>query len=704
MSGSKLAAVMRHLGELDAAKSELYCADKEEHPKEIPVADTEELIEGYERRANLGRFNLYSTIDKIREAAPRKPMWLTVYNEHLAAESSDEEHCDSGRDDTANAQEKEETTDNNEKPCEDNNQETSDGVTSAENIGDVNDNEASEKEGILSDHESNGDAESLASEYVPPQVEEPPGEDPPEFDLPPPLAESSLSSPFHPSHYPSPWPFIPFANPQPPVLLQKRIPLHLLPQTLYVHDPYKLLCARPLKRDDTPWLSKPDIIHEYQLSLLPRVREQVKEARRKAEEEEDWKSKTLHVYRIAQTKEEEERFEPVIEVPLPPYQRRPTVVEEAHLYLSPTGKLGSGNHSIVYKAEWELPRDVFTEPKFCNVCLKQAIKDEVQKLKKSGKWDEMLRSVGRGPAGFEGGPSERPSDISPHEGPICEEGEVLEREMTTFLCFDEPGPKWMREMDRLFGSSTAEGSVAMDIDAAGKPTPRVPFEDYAIIRINPKLRYQNPCYPETVCPHGLFLGPAPVPRTTRFEVAAKLSVQHDNHLAREAANYQKFPDHFFQHWNGFNIVPPLHDPVPVHALVPQFYGYYTPVVPDEDEDSGYEDASPPPRPYLSPILLLEHCGARIDPEKLSYDDRQECTSLLLRFHKEGWIHDSFAARNILAQKGSPTEFPIDREVAEQLSFRLIDFGRSMKYKDALDAAREEGVALKLFGLQYGACI
>ncbi|KAG2070566.1 hypothetical protein BDR04DRAFT_1142719 [Suillus decipiens] len=43
---------------------------------------------------------------------------------------------------------------------------------------------------------------------------------------------------------------------------------------------------------------------------------------------------------------------------------------------------------------------------------------------------------------------------------------------------------------------------------------------------------------------------------------------HDLHLAQEAENYQSFPDHFFQHWTGYNIVPPIHDPVPVGALCP----------------------------------------------------------------------------------------------------------------------------------------
>ncbi|KAF9233295.1 hypothetical protein BU15DRAFT_54086, partial [Melanogaster broomeanus] len=147
-------------------------------------------------------------------------------------------------------------------------------------------------------------------------------------------------------------------------------------------------------------------------------------------------------------------------------------------------------------------------------------------------------------------------------------------------------------------------------------------------------------------------------------------IENDRHLAREAQNYQKFPEHFFQNYNGYNIVPPIHDPVPVHALVPQFYGYYTP-------GPGSEVPTVMMRLYLSPILLLELCGSPIEPDNLPIDDQQECTSLFLRLHEDGWLHESVAARNILAQQGGPTELPIARACTrKQLSYRLIDFGRS----------------------------
>ncbi|KAG1739589.1 hypothetical protein EDB19DRAFT_1635754 [Suillus lakei] len=55
-TGSRLAKWMRQAGEL-TAKDELFWADKEEDPKEIPVADIGELIGCYDTRVNLGIFN-----------------------------------------------------------------------------------------------------------------------------------------------------------------------------------------------------------------------------------------------------------------------------------------------------------------------------------------------------------------------------------------------------------------------------------------------------------------------------------------------------------------------------------------------------------------------------------------------------------------------------------------------------------------------
>jgi len=177
---------------------------------------------------------------------------------------------------------------------------------------------------------------------------------------------------------------------------------------------------------------------------------------------------------------------------------------------------------------------------------------------------------------------------------------------------------------------------------------------------------------------------APVPRTAKFTVVAKLSLEHDQHLSREAINYHKFPEHFFQHYNGYTIISQLHTIVPVNAVVPQFYGYYMP----KKDQAGSEG-------YLSPLLLLEHCGAPIDPDELSLEDQEECASLLLRFQRAGWLHESFAPRNFLVQRGKPTEFPLTRECNPEASFRLIDFGRSRKYDNGSEKRAEEVEALRM---------
>lgn len=213
-----------------------------------------------------------------------------------------------------------------------------------------------------------------------------------------------------------------------------------------------------------------------------------------------------------------------------------------------------------------------------------------------------------------------------------------------------------------------------------------------ILRIRTTVKWQSPS--EKQCDHeSSSFGSGSVPRTVIVGVVAKLSIEHDLHLAQEAANYQSFPDHFFQHWNGYNVIPPIHDPIPVGAVCPQFYGYYTP---DDPTDSKYWGR---PR-YLSPILLLEYCGREIDPNELCQDDKQECASLVLRFHHAGWLHGSFAARNILWQQGKPTEWPIERPHSVK-SFRLIDFGRSIR-SDVAAVVLEKERAFQLLYLLHHA--
>ena len=475
------------------------------------------------------------------------------------------------------------------------------------------------------------------------------------------------SSPFHPSHYPEPWPFIPFSNPELSTLLQKRIPLHLLPQTLYVHDPYDLLSVRhdcyydPWLDREVPWLIKPPSVHRYKLNLIPGACDTAQKARKEAEAEEIKKKRVLHVYRFPPSEEERARGEPTYDVPLPTKPPGLTQVEEAHLYISPTGNLGEGNHSVVYKAEFELPRDLFLEPKMCSACVFNELQKEVRKLKESGKWRKMLRAAGceLPPKGDDEGSGEED-----HETPVPHE-----------------------EFDQEV-ISVQQHTQSNSKSSESTPCP----ETNPHVRVYcPEVRWEDP---QTPCEH--MPDRHLRPRTAMFQVAAKLSVRDDEQLEREARNYQSFPDHFFQHWSGYNIVRPIYNPVPVHALVPQFYGYYVPeVVPFS---IGME------RPgYLSPILLLEACGTQVVPSKLDADDREECVSLFLRFNHAGWLHESIAERNFLYQLGPPTMRPSERPIKGPSSFRLIDFGRSRFVEERVggEFRIEENDAIKLFNVSLG---
>ncbi|KAI5121411.1 hypothetical protein M0805_003183 [Coniferiporia weirii] len=161
------------------------------------------------------------------------------------------------------------------------------------------------------------------------------------------------------------------------------------------------------------------------------------------------------------------------------------------------------------------------------------------------------------------------------------------------------------------------------------------------------------------------------PPSQKVSVTAKLSLPdgtHSEHLRQEAYNYMAFPNHMSKHMNGYNVLQPMHHPTPVGAVVPQFYGFYGPDRSNEPVVQGK---------YMSSILLLEHCGVQIDPEKLCKDDRYECFSLLRRLHAAGYLHNSVYQRNILMQYGPLQMSPFQRS-KKHLRFRLIDFGRTAK--------------------------
>lgn len=306
---------------------------------------------------------------------------------------------------------------------------------------------------------------------------------------------------------------------------------------------------------------------------------------------------------------------PPVFVVLPSWPNRKQI-EEAHLYIAPVGRIGEGNHSFVYKAELELPRDALVEPEICDQCM---IEDAMAILKEQDgengerrdpKWDEKSGEY-----------VIRTTDIWP---------EVTEMK------------------DPITGKD--QKYVIIPGGQSKGLTYRGPFRVIES-RVQNQYLTKGP-----YCKHLRKEESAIHPLTSKVYVAAKLSKKGDSHLAAEAENYQKFPKHFFEHTNGYNIVPPLHDPTPLGAVVPQFYGYYVPdpveqaamsvekantgddkrketlddwdsdsvdhnLGSDTDSESQGKRKEEGKAGYLSPILLLEHCGEPLVPEKISVDDK-----------------------------------------------------------------------------------
>lgn len=314
--------------------------------------------------------------------------------------------------------------------------------------------------------------------------------------------------------------------------LQTKFPHSYLPRKLVVHDPWRVLevtraSQLRFKPDELKWGSRPDVIRIYNLKLS---------------EEGTNKQNPQHIG------------------PRPEgYQICPV----AHLYITPRRRIGTGNHSFVYQAEFELPRDMVVEPKQCFQCAMEKFCEYQLKEKKKAK----------------------------------EEPEAYEKEK------EEEEEAWVDLSYRQYYSLLFKNNA--------------PFEN--IDRADPRfiaLKFMKVQHRPPFCKHldrGLR-----APPSQKVSVCAKLSIPddhneaHEAHLRHEADNYMSFPQDLYEHWNGYNVLQPIHDPTPVGAVVPQFYGYY---VPDPSNQPMKEDK------FMSAILLLEHCGIQIDPAKLSIDHR-----------------------------------------------------------------------------------
>ncbi|KAK7444056.1 hypothetical protein VKT23_015453 [Stygiomarasmius scandens] len=217
-----------------------------------------------------------------------------------------------------------------------------------------------------------------------------------------------------------------------PYSIQQPIPLHLLPEKLIVHDPYRVLRANghPKYKHDfeappsstcsygDPFSKEHDLVHIYRLQLIPEVKEEVKRIRTGIKQRFEEKWKPIELLRLEADTENasysgsdtsgstspttssdssgsptstkpNSLFDVSIDspslsnptlvkipvlVPPPNPTNAPTIFSNselansppyrtpsAHLYLSAglENKVGTGNHSYVWRVELDLDRRVF---------------------------------------------------------------------------------------------------------------------------------------------------------------------------------------------------------------------------------------------------------------------------------------------------------------------------------------------------------
>ncbi|KAJ7273171.1 hypothetical protein C8J57DRAFT_267752 [Mycena rebaudengoi] len=468
-----------------------------------------------------------------------------------------------------------------------------------------------------------------------------------------------------PVNYPPSWPLIPFSCLKPPIpKLETLIPLTLLPKKLIVHDPWNLL-SMPDEfegNENTEWKQMLDITHTYKLNPLTEAGLQ------KDEHQQDVFRHSINDSDfLILTDGSKDSSSTLLRTKIPAYPHK-SITPAAHLYLSPAHKADNSHHSAVYNAEWELPRSLLVRDIFCREC----VVDELDSMHASAELADLIRDT------------------------LAELGDDTESATHVTLDSLEAVPEAVIDVAEL-----ASLNLRGDTEKAQTVSPKLGNVEMTrkyrgpIIDYYTKVPWQTPGHGPN-CKHisgrpsfHPLLGMIPAddarPPTATVRVCAKFSIQHDEHLAREAKVYQAFPSHLSEHWSGYNLVPPSRNPVPVGAVVPQFYGYYTP----ENEDA---------ERYLSPIMLLENCGRPLDLKQmiLTNDHKSECSSLLYRLNHAGWLHESVATRNLVVQLG-PLTVPQGWMRCDGISFRVIDFGRSLYCGDLPEDKDTEDVFRELRG-------
>ncbi|KAH9029968.1 hypothetical protein EDB85DRAFT_1964808 [Lactarius pseudohatsudake] len=188
----------------------------------------------------------------------------------------------------------------------------------------------------------------------------------------------------------------------------------------------------------------------------------------------------------------------------------------------------------------------------------------------------------------------------------------------------------------------------------------------------------------------LFTLPSCATPSVRGEVAVKfanLYWKDREMLKNEAEIYDKFPCELQE---STLLSPPV---------VPKFFGYYTPSFElvdsyldsyksnDEDKERAkieWRDARKLLQLSISPILLLEPCGERIkDNSELSTSTKDTILGMFDRLHNARFTQKSTHRGNVLVQPG-PLTHPLAERSLDNLSYRIIDFGRGKYYDERHD--------------------
>ncbi|OSD01008.1 hypothetical protein PYCCODRAFT_567466 [Trametes coccinea BRFM310] len=326
----------------------------------------------------------------------------------------------------------------------------------------------------------------------------------------------------------------------------------------------------------------------------------------------------------------------------------------AHLYLSNSNHLGSGNHSTVYRAPLELRLDPSSPARSrVSVAVKMA-------------------------------------------NPRCHAHKMLWQEARMYNAFPEA---FMEDTVRAVEVPAHDsGSTKDDEEVQVPPTSQSvdisPAEVSSQAEETSQKAYQHVDAPGGDASEELVRVPQPLRvQGNEFDDATPCDVAQVQTAASEASN----PNEALNADDGCasaaqdeTAAPPESDTAPgpapsatvqrteaLPAVVPKFFGFYAPLLPNGTvcktthcEQKGCYRVPPLP----TPILLIEECGEPIRTKDWNREQREKIYHLFERLHEDGFVQYSSFERNMLVQPG-PLSVPREQRSMNSPSFRIIDFGR-----------------------------